>query len=66
MDISKLSDKLLDKFYNCIKEAIEEDDALPIGEKRYFAREEPDWFEFATAIEIEFHKRGIKISKIKW
>ena len=67
MNISKLSDKLLNQFYNCIKEALEEDDSLlPTEEKKYFAREEPDWHEVANAIEMEFDKRDIKYSKINW
>lgn len=54
------------KMYEPIREALEVDDTLPDGRKVYGVREFPDWKAWASAIEAELDKRGVKYTKVQW
>jgi hypothetical protein len=68
MDISKMSEKLLRKMHDGIREAMDKDDKdpRPLQDKEFGVRFYKDWKETADALEAEMTKRKMPFTKIKW
>ena len=66
MDFNTLSDKLLRKLHNGVREALEEDDRLPKGKKVYGVREFLDWRQCVDELEAAMAQKGVQFSPILW
>jgi hypothetical protein len=61
-----LSTSGLLELYKAIQKALEEDDRLPNGQKKYGVREFPDFRQEADEIERELDKRQREYVRIAW
>ena len=59
MEINKLSKRALRLLYYAIRDALNEDDQLPEGKKKYGVREFPDFHEFSVALEKVMDEKDI-------
>jgi hypothetical protein len=66
MNITGLSTNGLKLLHETIKRALEEDDALPEGLKKYCVREYSDWRRESEEIEAELTDRLEPFSPITW
>ena len=66
MEITKLSKRALRLLYYAIKDALNEDDQLSEGKKKYGEREFPDFREFSVALETVMDEKDISYENIIW
>jgi hypothetical protein len=67
MNISGFSDNGLLSLQKSIYDAVEKDDAVPVGQdKIYGAREFTDWKEMCDALEAELDERRLNYQKVIW
>ena len=66
MEITKLSKRALRLLYYAIRDALNEDDKLSEGKKKYGVREFPDFREFSVALEKVMDEKDISYENIIW
>lgn len=52
--------------YGAVKEALKQDDARPVGQKKYEIRETKDWKIWADDLEEALNEKGVSYDKINW
>lgn len=66
MNVSELRTELILLMYDAIKKALQEDDALPDNQKKYFVRDFKDWKDTVDLFEAELNKRNVDYERIIW
>ena len=66
MDFKSMSNELLLRLHEAVRSALNEDDRLSVGQKKYFVREYPDWKLCANEIEDVLKNKNVSFTPIQW